>query len=247
MKNEKINHNHTTTAVTSSFKTASTPTSHPTSISKEIIDSITINSTSSLSKLNSYSKGLKWTSYIGFFDYNPLFFKKALKFNILNNTSTGFITNFSTFNYDVTKEDNNLMENIEKNGENNFFTIQFIGYFYTKFITPNNNDNSSNNNNNNNNNNNGKKNWKFEINSDDETFVWIGDNATSNNDFTTKNNFIYNNYNTSTQSNTIKLKSNTFYPIRIIYSNGQRIYKLNFSFTRPDGVVLNSGDGHFFN
>jgi hypothetical protein len=87
------------------------------------------------------------------------------------------------------------------------------------------------------------KKWKFEIDSYDETFVWIGDYAIDKT-FTAENRFIYNNHNKSPQTNTIEFKSNTFYPIRIIYTNEQGIYYL---ITRPDGVVLNNGDSYFFN
>jgi hypothetical protein len=88
-----------------------------------------------------------------------------------------------------------------------YFSGQWTGYFKSDFTG----------------------NFTFNINSDDQTNFWIGENAINNYNNTTRNIFAaYNN----PGSLTIKLEKDRYYPIRIQYGDYVGAQSFAFSFTR---------------
>jgi hypothetical protein len=159
------------------------------------------------------NNGLVWISYNGYFNNNVNYFSSASLLNGYNGASTGFSLDFSSL---AAATSNNF------NGQTDF-SIQFLGYFYTKSYSGT---------------------WTFQTSSDDASFLWIGAVATSG--YTTANALVSNGQCCRTISTTISLNANTYYPIRMQYGNGPTLYTLILTITRPDSVSFTNGNGYFF-
>lgn len=91
-------------------------------------------------------------------------------------------------------------------------------------------------------------NWQFKTNSDDASFIWIGNNATSG--YSTSNALIKNpGIHPAKFSNeaTIYLDTNVHYPIRIQYGNGGGTDAFQFFLKPPNGSYTTNGNDLFFN
>jgi hypothetical protein len=89
--------------------------------------------------------------------------------------------------------------------------------------------------------------WTFFTNSDDASYVWIGETALSG--YTTTNALVNNGglHGMQIRSGTINLVENTFYPIRIQYGNNTGPLGFEFYFTPPDSSTdIFNGTGYLF-
>ena len=102
----------------------------------------------------------------------------------------------------------------------NYYTVQWVGYFFAPTTGT----------------------YTFFLSSDDGSFMWIGDTATSG--FTTSNALIKNggikNNIMVEVSNTISLTVNTYYPIRIQFSENMGNDNCIFSYVVPGGSKTTS-------
>jgi hypothetical protein len=164
---------------------------------------------------------LVWNSYSGNFNYDPKWFSSASLKNGNNGVSTGSSLNFSCL---ASATNNNFIDSNNNNGQINF-SIQFLGYFYTQ-------------------NYNGI--WTFATSSDDASYLWIGNVATTG--YTIANALVGNSgvQGTSKISATISLNANTYYPIRIQYSQVDGPSILIVTITPPGGTSFKYGYGYFY-
>ena len=104
------------------------------------------------------------------------------------------------------------------------YSVQWVGYFYADVTGT----------------------WKFSTNSDDSSFVWIGNNALSG--YTVANALINNSgeHGLVTVTSTISLTAGNFYPIRIMYGQGYGSSGFNLSFTPPNGSTSYDFSGRIF-
>lgn len=90
--------------------------------------------------------------------------------------------------------------------------------------------------------------WKFSTNSDDASYLWIGDNALP--EKRTKDNALCKNGGNHGMRNTgdipVQLVADRYYPITITQGNGQGPHGLEVSFVAPDGVRRYNGKDFFF-
>jgi hypothetical protein len=184
----------------------SSPTSNPTSLPTIIADN------------RAFYSGLAWTAYNSYFNDNTDFFTTASTLNGLNDVSTGYSSDFSSL---ATATNNNFIVYSEQE----YFSIEFFGYFYTQSYSGT---------------------WTFETSSDDASYLWIGDVAIEA--YTATNALVDNGglHEMQTVSNTIELNANTYYPLRIQFAQGDGYYDLIVTITRPDGFSFTNGDGYFF-
>jgi hypothetical protein len=163
---------------------------------------------------------LVWISYNGYFTDDVNFFSSASLLNGYNGASTGSSLDFSSL---AAATSNNFVDNTGSG--QNYFSIQFFGFFYTQSYSGT---------------------WTFQTNSDDASYLWIGDVAISG--YTTAN-ALFNNggdHPMRTVSNTISLNANTFYPIRIQYGQGLGNCNIIVTITRPDSISFTNGNGYFY-
>jgi hypothetical protein len=88
--------------------------------------------------------------------------------------------------------------------------------------------------------------WTFTTNSDDGSYLWLGDNALNG---YTINNALVNNgpeHSLASASGSIALSANTYYPIRILYGQIHGGYEMTVSFRAPSGVTHSEGTGYYF-
>lgn len=89
-------------------------------------------------------------------------------------------------------------------------------------------------------------NWNFKLNSDDASYMWIGEDNVKN---STPNNAFINNGGThkpTIRENTIKLDGGNFYPIKIIYGNNNHAGTFNFTFSGPGVSERSILDGYIY-
>jgi len=94
----------------------------------------------------------------------------------------------------------------------NLYSILYTGYFKADFTGT----------------------FTFNLNTDDETYLWIGDYAISG--YTTSNRLVYS-YVGSNGSGSISLTNGQYYPIRILYGQNTSSAYCNLSFTRNDQTI----------
>jgi GLEYA domain len=78
--------------------------------------------------------------------------------------------------------------------------------------------------------------FTFNLNTDDETYLWIGDYA--NTGYTTSNRLVYS-YVGSNGSGSISLTNGQYYPIRILYGQNTSSAYCNLTFTRNSQTITN--------
>jgi hypothetical protein len=76
--------------------------------------------------------------------------------------------------------------------------------------------------------------FTFNLNTDDETYLWIGDTAITG--YTTANRLVYSSSG-SNGSGSITLTNGTYYPIRILWGNATGPAYCNLSFTRNSQTI----------
>jgi hypothetical protein len=91
--------------------------------------------------------------------------------------------------------------------------------------------------------------WTFRAVGDDRSIFWIGPNAVSG--YTTSNSLLYSNANPQVLEKTINLTANTYYPIRLQFSEYTSVDTMVFSFKGPAGssvsrALFSDGSGLFF-
>lgn len=178
------------------------------------------------------ANGLKFTTYAGYhfadniirYDYS----KTATVLNVvtdLEHSSTGIpmdqpIT--GTINYFNGRYDLNKCGIIVFNDLFNNRTVEFIGYFKPT---------SS-----------GNYNWILQ--SDDKSFLWIGDNAR----YATAAPLMAASAASSNQYKDIDLSAGVYYPIRILYGQGNADIGLTLGFKLSSNTDYTySGSGYYFN
>jgi hypothetical protein len=173
-----------------------------------------------LASTYSYSTGLRWTSYDGYFNDNTDYFSTAVRLNGYNGVNTGFCLDFSSLAA-ATSTSNSFLDT----GVQSSFSVEFIGLFYTQSLSGT---------------------WKFSTSSDDASYLWLGNVATSG--YTTSNALIKNggDHGTNTVSNSITLAASTYYPIRIQYGQSHSSNGLMVTITKPNGATFTYGSGYFF-
>ena len=107
------------------------------------------------------------------------------------------------------------------------FSIQWLGYFKPNSTT----------------------NWYFQITSDDCSYLWIGNNATTG--FTTTNANVNNgggHGDITVTSSAIYLTANVYYPLRIQYGGGGGPNSMNFVFSSTSATsgFVSDGSGFYF-
>jgi len=105
-------------------------------------------------------------------------------------------------------------------GVHNLFSILYTGYFKADFTGT----------------------FTFNQNTDDETYLWIGDYAISG--YTTSNRLVYS-YAGSNGTGSIYLENGKYYPIRILYGQNTGSGYHNLSFTR-NGQTITNWTGYTF-
>jgi hypothetical protein len=105
-------------------------------------------------------------------------------------------------------------------GVNNNFSILYTGYFKADFTGT----------------------FTFNFNTDDETYLWIGDYAISG--YTTTNRLVYSSAGNN-GSGSISLINGQYYPIRILYGQASGPGSHNLSFTR-NGQTITDWTGYTF-
>jgi len=87
--------------------------------------------------------------------------------------------------------------------------------------------------------------YTFYLQSDDSSYLWLGDNALSG--YTTANCLINSNYNGGIEvSTSINLVAGQYYPIRIQFGDGGGFQFLKFRFTLPNGTFVYEGTGYYY-
>lgn len=157
---------------------------------------------------------------------------KGLKFNIFDgyfNDNVNFFLKSKSIASGITSSFNDLTSatsGYKTNNSGNVYSIEWTGFFVP----------------------NSSGNWKFKTNSDDASFVWIGNNASSG--YTINNALVKNAGSHPPKfSNvaTIKLETNVHYPIRIQYGNSGGPDTFQFFMKPPNGEYTTIGNGLFFN
>ena len=177
--------------------------------------------TNKIIKCNLMSSGLYYIYYSTYFSDNPLAFFSMSRQTGLNNVSSGISTNFNSLD---TATNNNISSNIQINA----VSLEWTGNFFTG-------SNSS-----------GV--WTFNTSSDDASYLWLGSTALLGN-YTVANALVNNSgiHNMVVKTGTINLTTNTYYPIRIQYGQGNGGYGLQVFFTTPSNVTYYDGTGFYFN
>ena len=158
--------------------------------------------------------GLVWNSYIGYYNGNVYYATTSTELPGLLGASQGITYDFTNL---AAATSNNWVHN---SGQINF-TIVWTGYLFTKTYSGN---------------------WSFTVSSDDQCFIWIGQNALSG--YLSSNANC--NVNVSVQTFNVTLVSNTYYPIRILYGQSTGSYNLIISVTPPGGQLFTSGYGYYY-
>lgn len=106
----------------------------------------------------------------------------------------------------------------------NYFTVQWLGYFKPDITGT----------------------WNFILGSDDDSFIWIGQNALSG--FTSSNaniafpnpqGLIFNSF-------SINLTAGIYYPIRILYGENSGLNQITFAFSSNGTTWNTNGNGYFY-
>ena len=116
------------------------------------------------------------------------------------------------------------------------FSVEWVGYFYTKSASTSNTPQT----------------WTFKLDSDDASYLWIGETAQGNGinaeKYTTSNALINNGglHGMNAVTRSIGLLPNEYYPIRIQFGENGGNYNVIMSFIPPGGAPTTNGTGYFF-
>jgi hypothetical protein len=166
-----------------------------------------------------YVSDLKYIIYDGYHGDNPLWFLGA-------KTKVGLLG----YNTGTSKKFDNLTMstggNVRENSGWNNFSIEWNGYLKTDDA--------------------GAGSWTFYTNSDDGSYLWIGDIALAG--YTTSNALINNGggHGMQERNGRMTLEANKYYPIRIQFGQGGGGYDMQFSFTPPNKAKRTDGTGYFY-
>ena len=170
--------------------------------------------------------GLDYGVYIGYMKDNVNYFNTASLWN--NNSGyTTTSTNPSPFGYTLSLENVQIGTNYLVQGGNKweYYSVQWVGMFKANYTGT----------------------WTFYLKSDDCSYLWIGNNATSG--YTTSNATINNGgaHTPMRKSKEINLVDGTYYPIRIQFGEqaGGDICALSFS-NKGGLAETSNGNGYFF-
>jgi hypothetical protein len=148
--------------------------------------------------------------------YNGYFNDNVQWFSTVSSTNRGKTKKIE----DINTGTNNILS---VNGADSY-SVQWIGFFKTSASGT----------------------WTFHTNSDDASYVWIGNNAVSS--FTTANALINNGglHPMRVVSGSISLESNTYYPIRIQFGENGGGDNCQFYWTPPGGTHTYNGASFFY-
>ena len=177
--------------------------------------------------------GLTWTAYSGYSNDDVNFGTTFTKYPATSNSPQGYDPPSNGKNTGTSSDLTNLSTGTNGNfvgnggdGKNHHvFAIEWVGVFYTQSYGGT---------------------WTFYTNSDDMSFLWIGDAATTG--YTTANATVNCGglHGMVQRSGTAVLTANTYYPIRIQFSENGGGYEMITTFTRPDGTSMTNGTGYYF-
>lgn len=170
--------------------------------------------------------GLNYGVYIGYMNDNVNYFNTASLWNNNSGYSTTS-TNPSPTGYILSIENKSIGTNnlIPSSNEWEYYSIQWVGMFKSNYTGS----------------------WTFYIDSDDCSYVWIGDNAKSG--YTTSNATINNGglHSPRKYSTTINLTSGLYYSIRIQFGENYGGDVCRFTFSNAGGLAETSnGNGYFY-
>jgi hypothetical protein len=149
--------------------------------------------------------------------YNGGYFADDVNwFNSRTPNNTGTVTNFTSLS--------TTTNGLKADSATDVYSIQWLGFFYATLSGS----------------------WTFYTVSDDASYLWIGDTATSG--YTTGNAVVNNagSHAMQERSGTINLVANTYYAIRIQQGNGGGACGMTVSFTPPGGTRTYNGSGYFY-
>jgi hypothetical protein len=156
----------------------------------------------------------------------------GLNFKIYNgyfNDDISFFTKTKHTNEGIIDSINNITDGtigiIPANNTRERYSVQWFGYFYANVSGL----------------------WKFYVNSDDASYLWIGEKALSG--YTTQNALVKNGGMHSAReiSATINLTQDTFYPIRIVFGENTGQDNIIISWSEPNNTTkITNGNGNFF-
>ena len=145
------------------------------------------------------------------------------------NDDLGFFTRTTNRNNGIIDSINNINSGtygiIPNNNSRERYSVEWFGYFYPNISGL----------------------WKFYVNSDDSSFLWIGDNALSN--YTIQNALIKNGglHSLREISASINLSKDIFYPIRIVFGENTGFDNITVSWSQPNNTTkITNGNGYFF-
>ena len=158
-----------------------------------------------------YKPGLLFTIYKGYHNEKKNYADTATVFTSLQpisgNNTTTTISGINNGTNGAISEYKNV----------DLYSVQWTGFFYTGNTTL------------------GK--WKFTINSDDGSYLWL------NNKLIIENGGLHGMYE---KSGTIELESTTYYPIKLLFGQNYGGHNIILSFTPPKGSAKTNGTNHYF-
>jgi hypothetical protein len=175
----------------------------------------------SMPRLDEYMPGLKFTVYNGYMNDDV---------NYPAKNSTNIRTNGNIRMVGLTTKIDNILSgtggNIAPNGGQHTYTVEWVGFFKPDRTG----------------------NWYFSTNSDDCSFLWIGDSATSG--YTIENAFVNNRgqhgMNGVFNNRAIRLDSDTYYPIRIQFGENWGGHDMVVSFKYENENYQVDGQNMYF-
>ena len=165
-------------------------------------------------------EGLQYTVYNGYMNDNVNYFSTATPYtDSTTGPNEGLILNIPTLDIGT----NNCLKT---NGNFTTVSVQWLGYFKSNY--------------------NGT--WRFYLNSDDCSYLWVGNNALSGN--YTENNTVVkyiglHGMNVE-QSGTINLNDSTYYPIRIQLGQNQGGIGITIAISNPTLAKTDVPLGYFY-
>jgi hypothetical protein len=185
----------------------------------------------------SYYNGVVYTIYDGYKNNDTTVSGWAL-YNAGNLYNSGQVTGRTTNLTNIGWGTNGAMignqgggsnwNGISFNGDRHYFTIVWAGLLYTQSYAGN---------------------WTFSTNSDDASFLWVGNNAVSPNYTGGRSTATVDNgdaHGMVYRSATVNLSANTYYPFRVQFGEQGGGYDCYTIITRPDGTALGNATGYLF-
>ena len=175
-----------------------------------------------------YIPGLQWTVYGGYFN-EDVGFGTSPSFQFYPGNTGYAVTNegaYMGFTSNLAGLVAGTNGNIIGNGGNwHTFCCEWVGFLYTQSYSGT---------------------WTFTTSSDDGSYLWVGVNAASG--WTTANATVQNGglHGQNARSGTATLNANTYYPIRIQFSENGGGFEMVTTFQRPDGTSFSDATGYLF-